>query len=66
METNTRRLHPLLTAAISVTVFSAVGVAVTGLIPTRSAPTSRKPQSNPHRKSRSQSEPVAIGPVVAR
>jgi len=34
METNTRRLHPLLTAAaISVTVFSAVGVAaVTGLI----------------------------------
>ena len=36
METNTRRLHPLLTAAaISVTVFSAVGVAaVTGLIPT--------------------------------
>jgi outer membrane lipoprotein SlyB len=35
METNTRRLHPLLTAAaISVTVFSAVGVAaVTGLIP---------------------------------
>ena len=36
MEANTRRLHPLLTAAaISVTVFSAVGVAaVTGLIPT--------------------------------
>ena len=35
METNTRRLHPLLTAAaISVTVFSAVGIAaVTGLIP---------------------------------
>ena len=35
METNTRRLHPLLTAAaISVTVFSAVGVAsLTGLIP---------------------------------
>lgn len=35
METNTRRLHPLLTAAaISVTVFSAVGVAaVAGLIP---------------------------------
>jgi outer membrane lipoprotein SlyB len=35
METNHRRLHPLLTAAaVSVTVFSAVGVAsVTGLIP---------------------------------
>jgi outer membrane lipoprotein SlyB len=35
MEPNTRRLHPLLTAAaISVTVFSAVGVAsLTGLIP---------------------------------
>src|SRR4051812_38943897 len=35
METNTRRLHPLLTAAaISVTVFSAVGIAsITGLIP---------------------------------
>lgn len=35
METNTRRLHPLLTAAaISVTVFSAVGIAaVTGVIP---------------------------------
>lgn len=35
METNTRRLHPLLTAAaISVTVFSAVGVAsLTGFIP---------------------------------
>ncbi|HEV8109206.1 MAG TPA: glycine zipper 2TM domain-containing protein [Burkholderiales bacterium] len=35
METNTRRLHPLLTAAaISVTVLSAVGVAsLTGLIP---------------------------------
>jgi outer membrane lipoprotein SlyB len=35
METNTRRLHPLLTAAaISLTVFSAVGVAsLTGLIP---------------------------------
>ena len=35
METNNRRLHPLLTAAaISVTVFSAVGVAaVAGLIP---------------------------------
>jgi len=35
METNTRRLHPLLTAAaVSVTVFSAVGVAsLTGLIP---------------------------------
>lgn len=35
METSTRRLHPLLTAAaISVTVFSAVGVAaITGLIP---------------------------------
>jgi outer membrane lipoprotein SlyB len=36
METSTSRLHPLLTAAaISVTVFSAVGVAaITGLIPT--------------------------------
>jgi len=35
METSPRRLHPLLTAAaISVTVFSAVGVAaITGLIP---------------------------------
>src|ERR1051325_6068427 len=35
METNPRRLHPLLTAAaVSVTVFSAVGVAsLTGLIP---------------------------------
>jgi outer membrane lipoprotein SlyB len=35
METNTKRLHPLLTAAaISLTVFSAVGVAaLTGLIP---------------------------------
>ena len=35
METSTRRLHPLLTAAaISVTVFSAVGVAaIAGLIP---------------------------------
>src|SRR3954467_5870307 len=35
METNTRRLPPLLTAAaISVTVFSAVGIAsITGLIP---------------------------------
>ena len=35
METTTRRLHPLLTAAaISVTLFSAVGIAsVTGLIP---------------------------------
>ena len=35
METSTRRLHPLLTAAaISVTVFSAVGVAaIGGLIP---------------------------------
>lgn len=35
METNTKRLHPLLTiAAISVTLFSAVGVAaITGLIP---------------------------------
>jgi len=35
METNTRRLHPLLTAAaVSVTVFSAVGVAsLAGLIP---------------------------------
>ena len=35
METNTKRLHPLLTAAaISVTVFSAVGIgAMTGLLP---------------------------------
>jgi outer membrane lipoprotein SlyB len=35
MEANTRKLHPLLTvAAISLTVFSAVGVAaITGLIP---------------------------------
>src|SRR5262249_18628689 len=35
METTPRRLHPLLTAAaVSVTVFSAVGVAsLTGLIP---------------------------------
>ena len=35
METSTRRLHPLLTAAaVSVTVFSAVGVAaITGVIP---------------------------------
>ena len=35
METNARRLHPLLTAAaVSVTVFSAVGVAaITGLMP---------------------------------
>jgi len=35
METSTRRLHPLLTAAaVSVTVFSAVGVAaIAGLIP---------------------------------
>ena len=35
METSTRRLHPLLTAAaLSVTVFSAVGVAaIAGLIP---------------------------------
>ena len=35
METNTRKLHPLLTAAaVSLTVFSAVGVAaLTGLIP---------------------------------
>ena len=35
METNTKRLHPLLTlAAVSLTVFSAVGVAaLTGLIP---------------------------------
>src|SRR5213083_1334546 len=35
METNTKRLHPLLTiAAISVTLFSAVGVAaITGVIP---------------------------------
>ena len=36
METNTKKLHPLLTAAaVSLTVFSAVGVAaITGLIPT--------------------------------
>lgn len=36
METNTKRLHPLLTvAAVSLTVFSAVGVAaLTGLVPT--------------------------------
>src|SRR5829696_3527652 len=35
METNTKTLHPLLTAAaVSLTVFSAVGVAaLTGLIP---------------------------------
>ena len=35
MDTNTKKLHPLLTvAAISLTVFSAVGVAaITGLIP---------------------------------
>ena len=35
MDTNTKRLHPLLTlAAVSVTLFSAVGVAaITGLIP---------------------------------
>src|SRR3954468_21885623 len=35
METNTKRLHPLLTAAaVSLTIFSAVGVAaITGLIP---------------------------------
>jgi len=35
MEANTRKLHPLLTvAAVSLTVFSAVGVAaITGLIP---------------------------------
>src|SRR3954467_12950398 len=35
MDTNTKRLHPLLTiAAISVTLFSAVGVAaISGLIP---------------------------------
>jgi outer membrane lipoprotein SlyB len=35
METNTKKLHPLLTvAAVSVTIFSAVGVAaITGLIP---------------------------------
>jgi outer membrane lipoprotein SlyB len=35
METNTKKLHPLLTlAAVAVTVFSAVGVAaITGLIP---------------------------------
>jgi outer membrane lipoprotein SlyB len=47
METNTRRLHPLLTAAaISVTVFSAVGVAsLTGLIPHSLG--SQKPESLP-------------------
>ena len=35
METNTKRLHPLLlVAAVSLTVFSAVGVAaLTGLLP---------------------------------
>src|SRR6266496_3498937 len=35
MDTNTKKLHPLLTlAALAVTVFSAVGVAaITGLIP---------------------------------
>jgi len=35
MDTNTKRLHPLLTvAAVSVTLFSAVGIAaITGLIP---------------------------------
>jgi len=53
METNTKRLHPLLLlAAVSLTVFSAVGVAaLTGLIP--------------HSKgSVNESAPVAAAPVT--
>lgn len=52
METNTKRLHPLLTiAAISVTLFSAVGVAaITGLIP--------------HSKGSDEPTPVAAAPVT--
>jgi outer membrane lipoprotein SlyB len=53
METNTKRLHPLLVvAAVSLTVFSAVGVAaLTGLLPNSKG-------------SVSESTPVASAPVT--
>jgi len=52
MDTNIKRLHPLLTlAAVSLTVFSAVGVAaLTGLIP--------------HSKGSNEPTPVAIAPAT--
>ena len=59
--TNKARLHPLLTAAaISVTVFSAVGVAaITGLLPTSHSTTK---ESNPITAS---AEPVQPAPVAS-
>ena len=66
METNTRRLHPLLTAAaISVTVFSAVGVAaVTGLIPSSIGSHKQAAAIESAQEVAKPVEPVAIEPVV--
>src|ERR1044071_6178797 len=66
METNTRRLHPLLTAAaISVTVFSAVGVAaVAGLIPSSIGSHKQEAVESPLEAAKPVA-PVAIEPVAA-
>jgi len=66
METNTRRLHPLLTAAaISVTVFSAVGVAaVTGLIPSSIGSHKQAAAIESAQEVATPVEPVAIEPVA--
>lgn len=66
METNTRRLHPLLTAAaISVTVFSAVGVAaVTGLIPNSIGSHNQEGAVESIQEVAKPVEPVAVEPIV--
>jgi outer membrane lipoprotein SlyB len=63
METNTRRLHPLLTAAaISVTVFSAAGVAsLTGLMPHSLG--SQKQETQPQEQASLQVPAEAAKPV---
>lgn len=66
METKAR-LHPLLTAAaISVTVFSAVGVAaVTGLIPSSIGSHKQEAAVESSQEVAQPVEPVAVEPVVA-
>ena len=70
METNTRKLHPLLTAAaVSLTVFSVVGVAaLTGLIPHSKAKeeTPTAAVEAPAAKSEPMPAPVQSKPVVRK
>jgi outer membrane lipoprotein SlyB len=69
METNIKRLHPLLLlAAISLTVFSAVGVAaLTGLIPhSKGSVTADAPPLTVQAPLVTQTEPVPSAPVASK